>query len=213
MVSDLLFQVQIIWQLYLIELLGLLVGLETTQVVALDVSKNFDRFWHAGFLHILKSYETSSQVFVPILSFFSNRQLRVVLNGQSLQEYPVHVGAPQGSILGPTLFYYTLMSFLMMLSVILLSIQMTLPTTLIFDRSNIYFAIDLKMDGSFLQEKSTFKMLRWSFSSELDYCSYMISIAKTTFQKIGSLIHYMKFLCSEVTLYHYKYTIQPYREY
>ena len=72
MVSGLLIQVQIIWQLYLIELLGLLVGLETTQVVALDVSKNFDRFWHAGFLHILKSYETSSQVFVPILSFFSN---------------------------------------------------------------------------------------------------------------------------------------------
>ena len=69
------------------------------------------------------------------------------------------------------------------------------------------------MDGSFLQEKSTFKMLGWSFSSELDWCSYMICIAKTTFQKIGSLIYYMKFLCSEVTLYLYKYTIQPYREY
>ena len=39
-----------------------------------------------------------------ISSSLSNRWLRVVLDGKSSQEYPVNVGVPQGSILGPTLF-------------------------------------------------------------------------------------------------------------
>ena len=39
-----------------------------------------------------------------ISSFLSNRQLRVVLEGKTSQEYPVNAGVPQGSILGPTLF-------------------------------------------------------------------------------------------------------------
>ena len=43
-------------------------------------------------------------MFDLISSFLSNRRLRVVLNGKSLQEYPVNFGVPQGSILGPTLF-------------------------------------------------------------------------------------------------------------
>ena len=39
-----------------------------------------------------------------ISSFLSKRQIRVVLDGKSSEEYPVNAGVPQGSILGPTLF-------------------------------------------------------------------------------------------------------------
>ena len=39
-----------------------------------------------------------------IYSFLSNRQLPVVLDGKSSQEYSVNAVVPQGSILGPTLF-------------------------------------------------------------------------------------------------------------
>ena len=39
-----------------------------------------------------------------ISSFLSNRELQVVLDGKSSQEYLVNAGVPQGSILGPTLF-------------------------------------------------------------------------------------------------------------
>ena len=75
-----------------------------TRAVALDISKAFDRVWHAGLLHKLKSYGISGQIFGLISSFLSNRWLRVVLDGKSSQEYPVNAGVPQGSILGPTLF-------------------------------------------------------------------------------------------------------------
>ena len=39
-----------------------------TRVVALDVSKAFERVWHAGLLHKLKSYGISGQIFGPISS-------------------------------------------------------------------------------------------------------------------------------------------------
>ena len=74
-----------------------------TRAVALDISKAFDRIWHAGLLHKHKSYGISGQIFGLISSFISNRRLRVVLGGKSSQEYPGNAGVPQGSILGPTL--------------------------------------------------------------------------------------------------------------
>ena len=76
----------------------------STRAVALDISKAFDRVWHAGLLHKTKSYGISGQIFGLISSFLSNRQLQVVLEGKSSQEYPVNAGVPQGSILGPALF-------------------------------------------------------------------------------------------------------------
>ena len=58
----------------------------------LDISKAFDKVWHAGLLHKLKSYGISDQTFGLISSFLSNRQ--VVLDGKSSQEYPVKTGVP-----------------------------------------------------------------------------------------------------------------------
>ena len=56
-------------------------------------------------------------------------------------------------------------------------------------------------------------MLGLTFSSKLDWGSFIISIAKTASKKIGALIHSMKFLSPEVVLYLYKSTIWPYMEY
>ena len=82
-----------------------------------------------------------------------------------------------------------------------------------FDQSNNNGSIDVKTDRSVLEKKSSFKILGLTFSSKLDWGSYIISIAKTASKKIGALIRSMKFLSAEVALYLYKSTIHPCMEY
>ena len=82
-----------------------------------------------------------------------------------------------------------------------------------FDRSKNTSAIDVKMDGPVLGGKTSFKMLGLTFTSKLDWGSYIVSIAKTASKKIGALIRSMKFLYPEVALYLYKSTIRPCMEY
>ena len=65
----------------------------------------------------------------------------------------------------------------------------------------LIFGIDVKMYGSVFEEKLSFKILGLTFSSQLDWGTYIISIAKTVSKKIGALIHSMKFLSPEVALY------------
>ena len=59
--------------------------------------------------------------------------------------------------------------------------------------SNNNGSVDVKTDGSVLEEKPSFKTPRLTFSSKLDWVSYIIYIAKTTSNKIGALIRSMKF--------------------
>ena len=79
----------------------------------------------------------------------------------------------------------------------------------LFDWSDNTGSIDVKMDGSVVEEESSFKILRLSFSSELDWGSYIIAITKTASKKFGVLIYSMKFLSPKIALYLYKSTIWP----
>ena len=77
----------------------------------------------------------------------------------------------------------------------------------LFYRANNTGAINVKMDWSVLEEKTSFNMLGLIFSFKLDWGSYIISIAKNSSKKIGALIRSMKFLSPEVALYLCKSTI------
>ena len=74
----------------------------------------------------------------------------------------------------------------------------------LFDQSNNNGSIDVKIDGSVLEQKSPFKILR---------LTCIIPIAKTAFKKIGALSCSMKFLSPEFALYLYKSTICPCMKY
>ena len=59
----------------------------------------FDRIWHKGLLHKLKSYGITGPYHAIISDFLTHCQIKVVLNGPLINS-----GVPQGSIFGPTLF-------------------------------------------------------------------------------------------------------------
>ena len=71
----------------------------------------------------------------------------------------------------------------------------------------------MKLDGSVLEEKSSFKILLLTFSSKLVLGSKIISTCKTPSKEIGALIRSVKFLTAEVALNVYKSTIWPCMEY
>ena len=81
---------------------------------------------------------------------------------------------------------------------------------ILLDLPNYTGALNVKMNGSVLKEKSSLMM---TFSSKLYWVSSNVSIAKTASKKMGALIRSMKFLSVEVALYLYKSIIQPFIEY
>ena len=70
-----------------------------------------------------------------------------------------------------------------------------------FDWHNNTCSIDVKIDGSILEKKSFFEMLGLTFSSKLNWGSFIISFAKTTSKNIEALTPSMKFLFPRVSLY------------
>ena len=64
-----------------------------------------------------------------------------------------------------------------------------------FDRSKNTGAIDVKMDGSVLEEKASFKIMGLTFSSKLDWGSNIVSIAKTASKKSCYLDKLQKRIC------------------
>ena len=101
-----------------------------TRAVALDISKAFDRVWHADLLHKRKSYGISGQIFGLISSFLSNRQLEWFWMESLLKNIQLMREFLKGPFLVLHFNYYTLMTLLMMLSVILQSMLMILLSIL-----------------------------------------------------------------------------------
>ena len=74
------------------------------RAVFCDISKAFDRVWHAGLLAKLHAAGVTGNVHAWFADYLSNRKQRVVLPGAVSDWASIHAGVPQGSIIGPLLF-------------------------------------------------------------------------------------------------------------
>lgn len=75
-----------------------------SKAIALDISKAFDRVWHAALMNKLIAYGLPEKLRGWMGSFLASRVIQVVVDGITSDRVHVNAGVPQGSILSPTLF-------------------------------------------------------------------------------------------------------------
>jgi len=73
-------------------------------VVALDISKAFDRVWHSSLLNKLQGLGVVDTLVKWIASFLEARSIAVRLDGTTSERHILQAGVPQGSVLAPVLF-------------------------------------------------------------------------------------------------------------
>ncbi|MCG8032736.1 MAG: hypothetical protein JAZ03_11255 [Candidatus Thiodiazotropha taylori] len=74
------------------------------RAVFCDISKAFDRVWHAGLIYKLEAAGVTGDVLNWFKNYLAVRRQRVVLPGAASDWTYIRAGVPQGSILGPLLF-------------------------------------------------------------------------------------------------------------
>ena len=78
---------------------------KVVQGIFLDVSAAFDKVWHSGLLAKLVQNGVTDTCLNLFKSYLSNRTQVVVVDGVKSQVEKVQAGIPQGSRLGPLLYY------------------------------------------------------------------------------------------------------------
>ena len=78
--------------------------LKEIKVVALDISKAFDRVWHQDLISSVKSYGVGNTFIRWLSDFLCNRSICVVIDRINSNLYSVNSGVPQGSVISPILF-------------------------------------------------------------------------------------------------------------
>ena len=146
MILGLVDQLQIFWQLFLIELLGVLTGLRLLKL--------------QHFIYPRLLTELLLSMLMTLLCILS--VIRHLICGNNLN------WLPNLNLICKKLWTG--------ISCLLISMLGKLVS---FDQSSNTGSIDVKMEGSVLEEKSSFRMLGLTFSSKLDWGSYIITILRT----------------------------------
>ena len=114
-----------------------------TDLILLDFSKAFDKVNHAKLLWKLHQYGIRGKALGWIRGFLGNRSQSVVLDGEESDSVPVTSGVPQGSVLGPILFFIYIND---------LPDLITSNVRLFADDTAVYLTVESPSDGQVLQK-------------------------------------------------------------
>ena len=92
-----------------------------------DISKAFDKVWHAGLIYKLIYLGVPMYIVRFIKNFLSGRFFKVKVNDKFSRTHPITCSVPQGSVLGPLFLFsfYWRYSLVQQVSVILHFLQLT----------------------------------------------------------------------------------------
>jgi hypothetical protein len=79
----------------------------STTSVFLDIGKALDATWHLGLLYIFSKLQFLISLLKLISSFLSQRNFRVLVEGEMATPRDIQAGLPPGSILPPHFTVYT----------------------------------------------------------------------------------------------------------
>lgn len=77
---------------------------DSTGAIFLDIFKAFDKVWQSALIHKLHTAGIRPYLTKTTQSFLHQRSFQVKINGHISTVHQIHVGVPQGSVVGP-LFY------------------------------------------------------------------------------------------------------------
>ena len=118
-----------------------------------DISKAFDRVWHAGLIHKLKCIGIRGGLLRWFSSYLSGRKQKVVIPGAQSNWNYIQAGVPQGSILGPLLF-------LIFINDIVVDINANIR--LFADDTSLYLIIDDPATAAVTLNSDLLKISNWT---------------------------------------------------
>ena len=125
----------------------------TCQAVFFDISKAFDRVWHAGLIRKLYAIGIRGNLLCWFKNYLSERIQAVVIKGEKSHYLPIHSGVPQGSVLGPLLF-------LIYINDIVADLEST--SKLFADDTSIYLCLDDVDTRSTILNSDMLKITNWA---------------------------------------------------
>ena len=141
-----------------------------TDLILLDFSKAFDKVNYLKLIQKLHPYGVRGPTLRWIQAFLSNRQQRVVVDGENSDSVPVTSGVPQGSFLGPVLFLAYIND---------LPQDVVSQVRLFADDTAIYLTIESQHDSDCLQHDLDL-LQTWESKWDMEFNSSKCQVIRVT---------------------------------